>query len=233
MSSCPVGAVPPLKLAPFDAPGAPLVFEAPPARLAIGAVHVWRLKGANVDLLSESDRERAEKFRSEPARAAFATGRAGLRRAAAFYSGIDPRDLVISQEPDGKPFFENLDIHFNLSHSGGEIVAAFSEAPVGIDIESPGRTRDFLGIARRFFHPHEAALIFGESDFLRLWTAKEAMLKLAGTGLAGGLHEARPGLGGKGTLAGRTTWLEHFTIGEHVCALASFHSFAVKGWFQI
>jgi 4'-phosphopantetheinyl transferase len=209
------------------------VFEAPPARLAIGEVHVWRLTGPSFDLLSESERERAEKFRSEPARTAFATGRAGLRQAAAIYSGIDPRDLVISQKPEGKPFFENLDLHFNLSHSDGEIVAAFSEAPVGIDIESPGRSRDFHGIARRFFHPDEAALISGESDFLRVWTAKEAMLKLAGTGLAGGLHEARSGPGGMGILAGRTVWIEPFCIGRHVCTLASFHSFAVKGWFQI
>ena len=208
-------------------------FLAPPARLVSGPVHVWRLVSAAFELLSESERAHANKFQSEPARAAFVTGRSGIRRAAAIYTGIDARDLVISQSPSGKPFFENAEIPFNLSHSGTEVVAAFSDAPVGIDIESPGRCRDIDGIVRRFFHPDEAALISGEADFLRHWTAKEAMLKLAGSGLAGGLERARTTAAGEGTLDGRSAWIERFRIGARVCAVASFQPFEVKGWFQI
>lgn len=113
------------------------------------------------------------------------------------------------------------------------VVAAFSGFPIGIDIESPGRCRNFAGIARRFFHPEEADCIADEDDFLRCWTAKEAMLKLAGTGLAGGIADARPGVDGRGEFGGRTVWIERFRVGPCLGAVASFEPFEVKGWFQI
>jgi len=126
------------------------VFVRPPARLAARPVHVWRFRTG--DELSDAERAAAAKFLNVPARAAFVAGRSRIRRAAAIYTGLDPRELVVSTTATGKPFFENADLHFNPSHSGGMIVAAFSSSPVGIDIEIPGRCRDFLEIARRFFH---------------------------------------------------------------------------------
>jgi len=209
------------------------MFVDPPAGLVPGPVHVWRFASAAPDLLSDNERARARKFQSEAARDRFLTGRSGIRRAAAIYTGLDAREFVISQTPSGKPILENSDLHFNLSHSGGEVVAAFSAAPVGLDIESPGRSRDFAGIARRFFSPEEAAQISTEDGFLRIWTAKEAMLKLAGTGLAGGLAEARPGTGAGGSLSGRPIWIERFCTGLRIGAVASFQPFEVKGWFQL
>ncbi|MEI6034328.1 MAG: 4'-phosphopantetheinyl transferase superfamily protein [Verrucomicrobiae bacterium] len=208
-------------------------FVVPPARLVPGQVHVWRFSPAGSDALPDAERKRAGEFQSDLARAAFAAGRAGIRRAAAIYTGLSSRDLVISQSPSGKPFFEGVDLHFNLSHSGGVIAAAFSGDPVGLDIEPPGRQRDFHGIARRFFHPDEAEGISCERDFLDLWTAKEAVLKLAGCGLAGGLERVRADASGAGWLDGRRAWLERFRIGECVCAAASFQEFKVKGWFEI
>jgi len=208
-------------------------FAAPPAWLVSGPVHIWRFVSADSDLLSDAEREHADKFQSEPARSAFLVGRSGIRRAAAIYTGLAPQDLAISQTPSGKPFFENAAIHFNLSHSGGEVVAVFSADPVGIDIESPGRCRDFAEIARRFFPPDESARISGEDDFLSHWTAKEAMLKLAGSGLAGGLERARAADAGNGMLDGQPVWIERFRIGARVGAAASFQPFEVKGWFQI
>lgn len=212
-------------------PGRESLFVRPPARLVAGEVHVWRF-GVG-DELSDAEREAAAKFLNVSAREAFVAGRSGIRRAAAIYTGLDPRDLVVSTSATGKPFFENADLHFNVSHSGGVVVAAVSGSPVGIDIEVPGRCRDFLEIARRFFHPDEADRCSGEDEFLRLWTAKEAMLKLAGTGLSGGIADARPEAGGRGKVGGRGVWLERFRVGPCVGAVASFQSFEVKGWFQI
>ena len=207
-------------------------FSAPPARLVLGPLHVWRLVAADASLLSDAERGHAEKIRSEPARAAFVAGRSGVRRIASLYSKIPPGELVWETAANGKPYFANAAIHFNLSHTGGTVVAAFSGSAVGIDIEPRGRCRDFAGIANRFFHPSEAAAIKDEEQFLRIWTGKEAMLKLSGEGISGGLADARPGGAGIGNLRGNPVRIAGFSFENIVGAVASFEPAEVKGWFQ-
>ena len=185
------------------------------------------------DELSDAERVAAARFLNVAARDAFVAGRSGIRRAAAIYTGLAPLELEISTSSTGKPFFNNAELYFNVSHSGGVVVAAFSGLPVGIDIEVPGRCRNFPEIARRFFHPDEAERCSGEEDFLELWTAKEAMLKLAGTGLSGGIAGARLDVDGRGVLGGRSVWIKRFHAGTCMGAVASFEAFEVKGWFQI
>lgn len=184
-------------------------------------------------LLSQEETLRAAEFQSAEARATFLAGRAGLRRAASLYSGIPAGELLIENDGNGKPYFSNAGIHFNLSHTRSTVVAAFSDSPVGIDIELRGRGRDFAGIASRFFHPAEADAISGdEAKFLRLWTAKESMLKLSGEGLSGGLSGARPGEEGTGSLRGQTVHTAGFSFEDIIGAVASFQPVAVKGWFR-
>ncbi len=209
------------------------VFIAPPSRMSSDALHIWTFLPGDESILSAAERMQATRMTSGPAREAFLSGRAGVRMAASRYCGRSPEDFEIRTNPEGKPFFHDCELSFNLSHSGGTVVAAFSTGPVGIDIETPGRQRDYLAIARRFFHPDEVGSLASEDDFLRLWTAKEAMLKLAGSGLAGGLDVARPGDGRVGELRGEPVYLRMFRIGIQTGAVASFRPFEVKGWFEI
>lgn len=202
-----------------------------------GGIHVWRLPidssgGAH---LSRDEELRAAKFQSADARATFLAGRSGVRRVASLYSGIPAEELLIETAADGKPFFSNAEIHFNLSHTGTAVVAAFSGSAVGIDIEQRGRGRDFVGIARRFFGSSEADAIsksHDEEQFLRLWTAKEAMLKLSGEGISGGLPGARLGEEGTGSLGEKKVHTSGFSFENIIGAVASFQPFEVKGWFQ-
>lgn len=196
-------------------------------------VHIWRFLSGDEALVSADERLRANQISSGPARAAFLAGRAGVRAAAARYCGRLPHEFEIQTGPDGKPFLVGAGLGFNISHSGGSVVAAFSQFPVGIDLETPGRRTDFSAIARRFFHPAEVDSVVTEDDFLRHWTAKEAMLKLAGTGLAGGLDAARLGDGRVGDLRGKPVFLHAFRLGAQVGAVASFRPLEVKGWFEI
>ena len=197
-------------------------------------IHVWRfpLDPLDESLLSQDERLRSARFLAAGARPAFVAGRSGVRRAASLYTKIPARELVWETDANGKPHFANAAIHFNLSHSGGTVVAAFAGSAVGIDIESRGRQRDFVGIARRFFHPAEAAAVKDEEHFLRLWTGKEAMLKLSGEGISGGLADARPGDDGRGLLRGNRIHLIGFSFKNTVGAVASFQPVEVKGWFQ-
>jgi len=209
----------------------------PEALPPLEGIHVWRFfpEARDSSLLSPEETGRAAGYRSESARQTFVSARSGLRRAASLYTKIPPQDLRIGTDKNGKPFFENAPLHFNLSHSDSAVVAAFAGFPVGIDIESPGRSRRFVDIARRYFHPAEADRLVrsgGEREFLRLWSAKEAMLKLSGEGLSGGLAEARPGDGERGTLCGREVFLTAFRFGIWSGTTASFEQAKVKGWFQ-
>ncbi len=213
-------------------------FKAPSEDLFLGGgIHVWRFvhRSGDESLLSPNEALQAGKFHSADARAAFIAGRSGIRRVGSLYSKIPASELLVESDANGKPLFSNAGVHFNISHSGPTVVAAFSGSPVGIDIESRGRCRDFVGIARRFFHPSEATAVAESEDeahFLRLWTGKEAMLKLSGEGISGGLQDARPGGEGSAMLRGSWVHLAGFSFEDVIGAVAAFEPAEVKGWFQ-
>jgi 4'-phosphopantetheinyl transferase len=130
--------------------------------------------------------------------------------------------------PGGKPFLINVpDLHFSLSHTGSEVAIVFSRSPVGFDMEKSGRRTDFLALAERFFTPTEVAAIVAAGKeasacFLELWTAKEAVLKLEGTGISGGLERARILSKSEGNLDGRRVYLHSLEWPGLVAKLASF-----------
>ena len=83
----------------------------------------------------------------------------------------------------GKPSLQEYpDIHFNLSHCRSIVACAVDNAPVGIDVEDLGRYSEC--VARYCMNDDEMSQI-GSSDliFTRLWTQKEAVFKLQGTGI--------------------------------------------------
>lgn len=94
----------------------------------------------------------------------------------------------------GKPLLaeaDNRHLHFSLSHCREAVCCVVSERPCGIDIECPRKVSD--SVIRYAMNEEEQALIeragrdSGEKErmqtFLRLWTQKEAALKLEGTGI--------------------------------------------------
>ena len=88
-------------------------------------------------------------------------------------------DYVLSKNE--KPYFSDNEVFFSLAHCGDYAVCAVSDVPVGVDIELPrgGGAR----LAKRFFQPDEAALVYAADDpdreFCRLWTLKESYIKYA------------------------------------------------------
>lgn len=78
---------------------------------------------------------------------------------------------------------------FNISHSGNYVMVAFSNKPVGVDIEEK-REIDWALISTHF-HDAEQEYIAGEENkadaFYRVWARKEAYLKAIGVGILKGL----------------------------------------------
>lgn len=101
------------------------------------------------------------------------------------WCGIAPEEIRFSSDEKGKPYAENLDVHFNISHSGEYVVCAVASSPIGIDIE---KIRDInLKILERICSKREL-LYFSEepklNQFFEMWTAKEAQAKLLGDGIS-------------------------------------------------
>jgi len=214
------------------------VASGPPSR---NSVEIWRFPdiSGGEELLDTEEKRRLDAYRSPTARRLFLSGRAGVRLVAARYCGLAPGSFRVRCDERGKPaFIGQPDLHFNLSHSGDVALAAFSGAPVGLDIECRGRSRDFAAIARRFFLPEEAEAVLRSGEnredvFLKIWTAKEAIVKLSGKGLAGGLALARTTPDGQGFLGDQAVWLRHFLSDGYHGTAASFLPFEVKGWFDL
>ena len=92
------------------------------------------------------------------------------------------RDFRLETEENGKPYLQNLPVHFSLSHSGDFVLCAVSGAETGCDIQSI-KTPD-LQLARRFFAPEEAKLTENTPElFYRYWVLKESLGKTLGCGL--------------------------------------------------
>ena len=117
-----------------------------------------------------------------------------------------PGGLRLGRSAHGRPMLEApTGWDCNWSHSGGLLAIALgARARVGIDIERERRRPRALELARRFFTAAEADWLATPArgdpslDFLRLWCAKEAVLKAHGRGLAFGLDRLGFREGGAG-----------------------------------
>ncbi len=97
------------------------------------------------------------------------------------------RDFDLSQGEYGKPCLtKRPDVRFSLAHSAGAAVCAIGNKEIGVDVEYSRRAD--LKLARRVFTERELSLLRSAPDpddeFTRLWTRKESLLKLRGTGFA-------------------------------------------------
>ena len=142
--------------------------------------------------LSHQRREQALRFKFERGQRTCALAYLLLKRALHEEFGIDELPLFEYGE-HGKPLLVgHPDIHFNLSHCREAVACVVSRRPVGIDVESVGRYKE--SVARYTMNDEELAMIESaerpEVAFIRLWTMKEARLKLTGEGITDDLKTA-------------------------------------------
>ena len=114
------------------------------------------------------------------------------RRGISELIGIDERDIVFNRTENGKPFAENADVYFSISHSKDYVVCAIDDAEIGVDIEQIRKVE--IRITNISCTERDKEYIYGESEpdvftpdmidrFFEVWTAKEAYLKCKGTGM--------------------------------------------------
>jgi 4'-phosphopantetheinyl transferase len=172
--------------------------------LAPADVHLWLVNiegGAEAlpllgQTLSPDEQARATKFRQTGDRTRFIIGRGILRHLLSRYTGLAPSAICFSYNSYGKPTLRSSPsaappLQFNLSHSGGLALYGFTqEHPIGVDLEQH-RPLDALALAQSVFSESERAVLNPLppaeqlTQFLQLWTCKEAYVKATGRGLSG------------------------------------------------
>lgn len=90
----------------------------------------------------------------------------------------------------GAPYWTDRP-YFSISHCKQGIAVAISEQPIGIDIEAIRPLNE--GLVQKAMNTQEQALIQAAAnpalEFIRLWTRKEAYVKMLGTGINSDMHE--------------------------------------------
>lgn len=142
-------------------------------------------------LMNADKRKRVDRFRIIDDKKRTVAGEMLARKAIAGWCSVEPESITFAIGVYGKPYAVDLDVEFNISHSGDMVVCAVDDKPVGIDIEQI-RPID-LSIAKRVCTAKELIYIFGykptETDFVytedeeiltrffEVWTKKEACYK--------------------------------------------------------
>ncbi len=150
-------------------------------------------------LMSDSRRDALLRMRIENDRKRTVLGEMLARRAISEQTGLEIDKISILRAENGKPYCENADIHFSISHSKERVVCAVSEQPLGVDTEKIRFTEP--RITRACCVGSDFSYIFGNSDqdvqtlndeqlerFFTLWTAKEAYCKYTSVGVTGMKH---------------------------------------------
>lgn len=89
----------------------------------------------------------------------------------------DYKTAITKEGKHGKPFFEDSDIYFNVSHSGEYVACAYGDKEVGVDIQKNKELKDNL--VKRISHEKDDTV-----NPLAIWVIKESYVKLLGQGLS-------------------------------------------------
>ncbi|GAA2735053.1 4'-phosphopantetheinyl transferase family protein [Streptomyces nogalater] len=129
--------------------------------------------------------------------AEFLTAAALLRAVLGRHAGIAPADVRVDRRcPDcsghhGRPRpLDSPELGVSVAHAGGRVAVAVAHGMrAGVDVERSGRVTDADSLSAAVCSPGEAEYVRAQHPALRprvlvdLWTRKEAVLKLLGTGL--------------------------------------------------
>lgn len=214
---------------------------ATPAGIPAGVL-VWHLPldlehdhPDDLRVLTQDEHARAARYRQPADRRRHVQARAALRRLLGRTLGIAAADVPLSAGPQGKPELAHGPA-FNLSHAGDHAYLAVADtsavspatASLGIDIERclpAGPLPPWLTLA---CDDDEADAIRRAPDPLSAlmmhWTAKEAVLKALGTGIADHLQRVRISAGVGEALQLRTKLPDLQSI--RACRLPAPHGYA-------
>ncbi|XP_064959776.1 uncharacterized protein LOC135609910 isoform X3 [Musa acuminata AAA Group] len=158
-----------------------------------------------MELLSPCEKENVLSIKGEALKKCAILSRVLVRTTLSRYTDckVNPRLFKFRKNRFGKPEVEHQNgclwvppsLQFNISHTSSMIACGVTvDVPIGIDIEEKRRkpVNNILSLAHRYFSPYEVQYLASfmdpesrQSEFLRLWTLKEAYVKALGRGFSG------------------------------------------------
>lgn len=158
--------------------------------------HLWHARAGDgralaERLLSADELARAARFRRAEDRERWLGARAVLRELLAGYGIADPGE-PLARGPHGKPSARDPQApRFNMSRASDDVLIVIARHAVGVDVEGPSPPGDPVALARTAFGESVAVALARLAPdrramaFLKRWTAYEATVKCAGTGIGG------------------------------------------------
>ena len=147
-------------------------------------------------LMPEKRIDKTDRFRFDADKRRSVLGWALICTALFEYAGLDAKYIAqnVYASDKGKMYINmeasdcNKEVYFNLAHAENMVICAVSDSEVGCDVEK--KNCDGLVIAKRFFALNEYKYLkqleedTTDREFLRIWTLKEAFVKMLGDGLS-------------------------------------------------
>lgn len=136
-------------------------------------------------------RERVLAYKQESRQMESALAYIELSRALAL-RGLQDIKPHFEYNEHGKPYLPTYpNLHFSISHCSQAVGCILSETPCGLDIERVRRASPSL--ISKTMNRNEEHQIYSSShpevEFIRLWTRKEAVFKLLGTGITDDMQD--------------------------------------------
>jgi len=153
------------------------------------------------EIISESERDAALKFRFPRDRHRYLLTRLMTRRIIGKLLDLQPKDLQFCLEENGKPRLDNSslgghDIRFNISHSKRLIVWGITRGiDIGVDTESfgdmifPFEMNEEVFTASEIKSLSSTSLTTMNKTAYTLWTLKEALVKATGQGISSFINQ--------------------------------------------
>ncbi|WP_428331032.1 4'-phosphopantetheinyl transferase family protein [Mucilaginibacter sp.] len=171
---------------------------------------VWRINiSLNIALLdyfttvlNENELVKANRYFQTKDKNRFIVSRGALRILLGQYLNYSPSAIIFGIGVNKKPYIktpEDVNLHYNISHSGDWILIAIAASAIGADVEFVNPSFNFNDILEDNFSAAEISYIKQTSSverFFMTWTRKEALTKATEKGLDQDL-KLIPGLDGE------------------------------------
>jgi len=174
-------------------------------KLTPSDLHIWHIPFGGKTLLEQSfpplpsteETKQAARFTHPELHQCYLKTRWAMRDILGHYLSTAPEQVQLRYAELGKPELipgaHDLDIRFNLTHSGdGALFAVTLGTEVGIDMEKMVQKPRPVRLAKRYFTEEVVTQLEALSEakqqiaLLKLWTQYEAYKKAQGVGLRGG-----------------------------------------------
>ncbi len=171
-----------------------------------GDVHLWCLDAADVGdlvdyhccLLDSGELDRLAWLRTAETQYEFIASHGAFRHLLGYYTRTSPTHIRLGSTKHGKPYLASPaggSLHFNMAHSGGRIVCAFSRCEVGVDVEALAPDIVSPELIEAVFTPADMQTLASLSRehgelraFFAMWTLKESYIKATGLGFSADLQ---------------------------------------------